>query len=53
MRLFSGSNSIFLFWGVILTKSGSENARRMKALGVDTNVIREVTGLTAEEIGAL
>ncbi len=34
-------------------EQNSENARRMKALGVDTNVIREVTGLTAEEIGAL
>jgi len=35
------------------TRKNLENARKMKALGVDTKVISEVTGLTPEDIGAL
>ncbi len=34
-------------------KEKLENARKMKALNVDTNIIRQVTGLSEEEISSL
>ena len=35
------------------TRKNLENARKMKVLGIDTKVIGEITGLTAEEIETL